>query len=95
MKLQVVRSFSDIPQFCNSDAAAATESLKLLSVVKKQFNIPTGDVKLDAEYDSIVKSSFQLPASYVRHVRRIGDEADITIDYNMETEDKVGLFRVV
>lgn len=87
IKLPVVRSFADIPQFAK-DPAAASESLKLLSVVKKSFNIPICDVKLDPDYDTFVKSTFRLPASYLRHVRRIGDEADVSIDYNVEQEDK-------
>ena len=61
------------------------------AVVKKSYNIPICDV-VEQHHDEIVKPTFELPENYIRHVRRFGDEADITVDCNMDADDKVGLF---
>lgn len=39
--------------------------------------------------DSYVTSNFNIPTSFVRHTKKIGDEPDITIDYCVEDEDLV------
>jgi hypothetical protein len=61
------------------------------AVVKKSYNIPICDV-VEQHHDEIVKPTFELPENYIRHVRRFGDEADITVDCNMDADDKVNLF---
>ena len=53
------------------------------------LNIPVGDVVEDTEYDTYVKSNFNIPTSFVRHTKKICDEPDITIDYCVEDEDLV------
>ena len=53
------------------------------------MNIPICDVATDQDYDRNVKDNFILPPSYVRHSKKIGDEADISIDYNMDDQDLV------
>ena len=56
-------------------------------VPKKKINIPICDVKIDEDYDKNVKPSFKLPSSYIRYVKKLGDEPDITTDYFMDKED--------
>ena len=55
--------------------------------VKKILNIPIGDVILESDYETNVTPSFVIPTSFVRHTKKIGDEADISADYFMEDED--------
>ena len=57
--------------------------------MKKKLNIPIGDVLIDPDYEKNIPPTFVLPESFVRHTKRIGDEQDITIDYNMEDDDVV------
>ena len=56
-------------------------------VPKKKINIPICDVKIDEGYDKNVEPSFKLPSSYIRYVKKLGDEPDITTDYFMDKED--------
>ena len=81
-KLRLIRSLSSLPQ-------SVRESLPVSNVVKKKVNIPICDTHVDGDYDSIVSPTFQLPQNYIRHVRRIGDEVDVTMDYNIDADDKV------
>jgi len=76
-KLALVRDTRSIPHF---DAQAAQQ--------RKVINIPICETSLDADYEKNVAPTFVLPSSYLRYVRRIGDETDVTIDYNMEQEDR-------
>lgn len=49
------------------------------------------DIGQDKQYeDDNVFTAFVLPASYVRHIKIMGDEADLTVDYCIEDEDMVG-----
>ena len=48
------------------------------------------DIGQDKQYeDDNVFTAFVLPASYVRHIKIMGDEADLTVDYCIEDEDMV------
>lgn len=61
----------------------------LMSAPKKirKLNIPICDVLIDNEYEKNVQPNFKLPTSFIRHTKKIGDEPDVTIDYNMEDDD--------
>ena len=62
------------------------------SVVKKKLNIPVTEVgKNDKHGDDNVLPDFILPTSYVRHIKSMGDEADMTMDYCIEDDDLVCL----
>ena len=83
-KMRVIRSLTSLPQ-------TALDSMPKATVVKKKVNIPICDTRVDADYDNIVKPTFQLPQSYIRHIRRIGDEADVSVDCIVDQDDKVSL----
>jgi hypothetical protein len=55
-------------------------------VVKKKLNIPIGDVDIDHDYEKNVSANFTLPSNFIR---RVGDEADLLLDYIMDVEDEV------
>ena len=57
--------------------------------IKKKVNIPICDVGVDPDYEKNVSASFTLPNGYLRHSKKIGDEVDISIDYNMDSQDIV------
>lgn len=57
--------------------------------LKKKVNIPICDVGVDPDYEKNVPATFLLPNSYLRHSKKIGDEIDISIDYNMDSQDIV------
>lgn len=64
-------------------------------LAKKKLNIPICDVHVDRDYEKNVPASFALPPSYVKHSKKIGDEVDVSIDYVVDTSDKVCcVFRV-
>lgn len=48
-----------------------------------------GDVKVDPIIDTVISADYVIPASYVRHTKKIGDEEDPTIDYCLEDDDRV------
>lgn len=81
-KMRVIRSLTSLPQI-------TLDSMPKVTVVKKKVNIPICDTRVDADYDNIVKPTFQLPQSYIRHIRRIGDEADVSADCIVDLDDKV------
>jgi hypothetical protein len=56
---------------------------------KKKLNIPICDVLIDPDYETNVTATYFQPQTYVRYVRKIGDEADFSIDYSIEDEDLV------
>jgi hypothetical protein len=58
---------------------------------KKKLNIPICDVLVDPEYETIVAPTYQQPSNYLRHVKKIGDEPDVSTDYNIEDEDLVSI----
>lgn len=60
-----------------------------LMTKKKSLNIPVCSVEKDHQYDTYVSQSFVPWTNYVKHVRRIGDEADVTSDFVMEEGDQV------
>ena len=53
------------------------------------MNIPICDVATDHDYEKNVTAVFELPNSYLRHSKKIADEADIGVDYNMDDQDMV------
>ena len=57
--------------------------------MKTNLNIPIGEVVIDANYEKEVSPDFALPSSYVKHQRKIGDEADASIEYVVDREDEV------
>ena len=56
---------------------------------KKTLNIPIGDVNTDQDYNKDVTPTFTLPPFYVKHIKKIGDEADVSLDYIIDIEDEV------
>lgn len=86
-KLPIVRSVHDLSAEDETRLALLSDAelLKAPSVKKKKLNIPVGDVRVDASY--AVPRDYVLPSSYVKHTKRIGDEADVTVDYIAEEED--------
>lgn len=56
---------------------------------KKKLNIPVCNVQNDLEYHTIVTADYVIPQNYVRHAKKIGDEDDVTIDYNADEKDIV------
>ena len=63
-----------------------------MKVVKKPLNIPIGDVITDPDYEANIPANYNIPTSFVRHTRKIGDEPDMSIDYFMEDDDLVSSF---
>ena len=59
---------------------------------KKTLNIPIGDVTIDQDYNKDVSPTFQLPTIYVKHIKKIGDETDVSLDYVIDIEDEVQLY---
>jgi len=58
-------------------------------MIKKPLNIPIGDVTLDGDYNKDVPASFRLPSNYVKHIKKIGDEVDVSFDYIIDDDDEV------
>ena len=56
---------------------------------RKTLNIPICDVNVDQDYNKDVAPSFTLPTIYIKHQKRIGDEADVSLDYVIDKEDEV------
>lgn len=44
---------------------------------------------MDPDYNKNVSPTFQLPSIYVKHIKKIGDEADVSLDYIISAEDEV------
>ena len=78
--------FRKLPLIRTCDAG---EALQPMNVTKKNLNIPICDVSIDTDYEKNIQPNFQLSSSFVRLTKKIGDEPDISIDYNMEDEDLV------
>lgn len=74
-----------------SNVLARKMSSLQTAVVKKKLNIPVTDIAQDNRYDddNAFSSAFVLPPNYVRHIKIMGDEADVTMDYCIEDEDLV------
>jgi hypothetical protein len=56
---------------------------------KKPVNIPLCEVTLDQDYDENVSATYNLPVGYVKYVKNIGEEVDLTVDYHADVEDEV------
>ena len=87
----VIRSLSDLQYALGKKSGIDTEILQAQSgskTKKTKFNIPITDVSVDKDYEANLRALYSLPTSYVRYARRIGDEADMATDYNLEVEDK-------
>lgn len=46
-------------------------------------------MNVDPDYNKNVSPTFQLPSIYVKHIKKIGDEADVSLDYIISAEDEV------
>lgn len=57
--------------------------------MKKKINIPICDVMFDKDYETNVKPTYVLPSSYVRHAKKVGEEADVSVDYCADQDDMV------
>ena len=55
---------------------------------RKKLNIPAPDNYVDADYEKNNKADFALPESYIRSARKLPGEADVSIDYLIEPDDK-------
>ncbi|KAJ1424850.1 hypothetical protein B484DRAFT_480448, partial [Ochromonadaceae sp. CCMP2298] len=62
---------------------------------KKALNIPICDVTNDKDYDKEVSADFQLPPSYVKHIKKIGDEVDASLDYVIDKDDEINASRII
>mmetsp|Transcript_24261 Transcript_24261/g.40506 ORF Transcript_24261/g.40506 Transcript_24261/m.40506 type:complete len:152 (-) Transcript_24261:32-487(-) len=69
----------------------ALEAPKMPGTVKKALNIPICDVSVDNDYSKDVSPVFKLPKSYVKHLKKIGDEIDISLDYVVDKADEAWL----
>jgi hypothetical protein len=49
------------------------------------------NVQNDSEYNTIVAADYVIPQNYVRHAKKIGDEEDVTVDYNADEKDIVNI----
>jgi hypothetical protein len=86
--MSVIRTLGDLQNVLGSkivdsellDAQASTAIIR----TKKKINIPITDVTIDQEYEKMVNSNFIVPKSYIHYSRRIGDETDITLNYNLD-----------
>ena len=56
---------------------------------KKRLNIPTPIVLTVEDYDTHLASTYVQPAAYVKHTKKLNDEADPSIDYIAEPDDLV------
>jgi len=43
----------------------------------------------DKDYETNVKPTYVLPSSYVRHAKKVGEEADVSVDYCADQDDMV------
>jgi hypothetical protein len=58
-------------------------------VTKKSLNIPIGDVTTDPDYNKDVPPTYVVPSHYVKYLRKIGDEEDVSVDYVVDGDDEV------
>ena len=79
-QLLLIRSAKEVPK-----SKKSTES-------KKKINLPVTDCREDPDYEKNVKPTYQIPKSYVRYVRKVGDETDMALDYCMDMKDKECVF---
>ena len=62
---------------------------KQILPAKKKLNIPTPIVLTVEEYDKFLSDSYRQPTAYVKHTKKLHDEADPSIDYVAEPDDQV------
>lgn len=53
------------------------------------MNIPICDVQIDPDYEKNVTPTFVQSVPYIKYVRRVGDDTDITTDYQCDKDDEV------
>jgi len=86
-----IRTLLELQHALSTKTGIDTELLEGQSTAKSKktkFNIPITDVSIDKDYEANLRALYSLPTSYVRYTRRVGDEADMATDYNLEVEDK-------
>lgn len=62
---------------------------------RKPINIPICDVRIDHDYNEHVSATYTPPISYVKYIKSIGDDMDLTIDYHADADDLVSTLRNV
>ena len=68
------------------DTAPSTVPLGKATLSSK-LNIPVTDHFETDEYEKRISWDYELPKSYVRHVKKMSGEADVALDYNCEADD--------
>lgn len=56
---------------------------------RKPINIPICDVRIDHDYNEHVAANYTPPISYVKYIKSIVDDTDLTIDYHADADDLV------
>ena len=77
-KILLVRSKKELPKDIDRTKSKAN---------RKKINLPVTDCVDDPTYEDDVPANLKVPSSYVRYVRRVGNEADISVEYNMDGAD--------
>ena len=44
---------------------------------------------IDTEYNKEIPPNYRIPSVYVKHSKKIGDEADVSLDYIVDLDDEV------
>lgn len=58
---------------------------------RKALNIPVCEIRTVEQYDEYVQPDYVIPETYVKYVKYISEESDITVDYHADLEDEVSL----
>lgn len=88
-KLQLIKSIQEFQDLVNNTSTELVQTIRPNPVSKKPINIPICDIREDEEYNNKTVTNYHLPVSYVKYVKNISDENDLTVDYNVDTEDEV------
>ncbi len=88
-KLQLIKSIQEFQDLVNNTSTELVQTIRPSLVSKKPINIPICDIREDEEYSNKTVTNYHLPVSYVKYVKNISDENDLTVDYNVDTEDEV------
>jgi hypothetical protein len=78
-KILLIRSKKELPKGLDKSKSKGS---------RKKINLPVTDCADDPNYEKDVPANYQVPSSYVRYVRRVGNEADMSVDYNMDLSDQ-------
>jgi hypothetical protein len=78
-KILVIRSKKELPKEADKNKSKAG---------RKKINLPVTDCVDDPTYENDLLANYKVPSSYVRYVRRVGNEADMSVDYNVDVDDK-------